>query len=231
MVMYRANTLQTSGNMQQRKQFFTFMLTILASNTFPIPMLIIYWIPLKIITESPWTWKGTTTVDWPLPGITTRNMSEFPCKLTSPNTSNFFYTLPPKSMLCNPQIYSAIICPKQSVLKRTRQHPTSGWKRQKRHKIQGQVFTLLLTSIWSTHVTCFKNIVSIQAKPTLQTKLATNMMLDCAHTYPNVKINYHSRYMILHFKSDAAYLVMPKACSCITGYYYLSEHPTNPTNH
>ena len=56
------------------------------------------------------------------------------------------------------------------------------------------------------------------------------MMLDYAHTYPYAKISYHAKYMILHVKSDAAYFVMSGACSHISGHYYLSCHPTNPTN-
>ena len=39
--------------------------------------------------------------------------------------------------------------------------------------------------------------------------------------------------MCLHIDSDAAYLVMPGARSCVAGYYYLSSHPPStghPTN-
>ena len=36
--------------------------------------------------------------------------------------------------------------------------------------------------------------------------------------------------MTLNVESDAAYLFMPVACSCIYGNYCLSDHPTNPTN-
>ena len=56
------------------------------------------------------------------------------------------------------------------------------------------------------------------------------MLLYYAHTYPNAKIRYQARYMILHVKLDTDYLFMPGARSCISGQYHLSDHPTNPTN-
>ena len=37
--------------------------------------------------------------------------------------------------------------------------------------------------------------------------------------------------MILHIELDAAYSVMPGSRNIIDGHYYLSYHPTNPTNH
>ena len=36
--------------------------------------------------------------------------------------------------------------------------------------------------------------------------------------------------MILHVELDASYLVMPGARIHVIGSYYLSDHPTNPTN-
>ena len=38
-------------------------------------------------------------------------------------------------------------------------------------------------------------------------------------------ICYHASNMILHIDSDASYLVMLKAHSCIAGYYYLTKFP------
>ena len=46
------------------------------------------------------------------------------------------------------------------------------------------------------------------------------MLLDYSHTYPNTKIHYHAIDMILHAKSDAAYLFMPVDYSRISGHYY-----------
>ena len=73
-------------------------------------------------------------------------------------------------------------------------------------------------------------IAASQSKRTLHTKLATDMLINYAHTYPNAKTRYHTIIMILHVEADAAYLVMSGAHSCISGKYYLSYYPPNPFN-
>ena len=60
-------------------------------------------------------------------------------------------------------------------------------------------------------------ISAIKAKHNLHTKLATDMLLNYAHTYPNAKIHYHTSDMTLHVESDASYLVMPGPHSRIAG--------------
>ena len=67
-------------------------------------------------------------------------------------------------------------------------------------------------------------ISSRQAKTTLYTKLATAMLINYAHTYPNKKIHYHARNTILNFELDSAYLSQLHCWE-----FYLSDHPTNPT--
>ena len=79
-------------------------------------------------------------------------------------------------------------------------------------------------------LTDLNDIVARKSKPTLNKKIATDMLLDYAHTHPSSKIRYHARNMILYVRLDANYLVMPGDCSCISRHYYLSENPTNPTN-
>ena len=57
-----------------------------------------------------------------------------------------------------------------------------------------------------------------------------NRLLEYAATHPNAVIWYHASDMILHVDTDAAYLVLPKACSHIAGHFYLSNRlPTNDT--
>ena len=51
-------------------------------------------------------------------------------------------------------------------------------------------------------------------------------LLNYANTYRNVYIQYHASNMVLHSCSDVAYLVAPKARSCIAPYNYLSNHPS-----
>ena len=53
-------------------------------------------------------------------------------------------------------------------------------------------------------------------------------MLDYEETYPNVFTQYHGSDMILYVDNNSAYLVLPKACSHISGHFYLSDCP--PTN-
>ena len=60
-------------------------------------------------------------------------------------------------------------------------------------------------------------ISASQAKPTIHTKIDTDVLLNYAHTYPNAKICYHAINMILHVESDIACLVMPGYSSCIYG--------------
>ena len=52
-------------------------------------------------------------------------------------------------------------------------------------------------------------------------------LIDYAATYPSIFIQYHVSDMALYTDSDAAYLVMHKARSRISGYYHVSNHPKN----
>ena len=72
-------------------------------------------------------------------------------------------------------------------------------------------------------------IASTQAKPTVQTKIATNMLMDYLHTNPNATLRYTKSDMQLHVDSDAAYLVAPQAKSRAAGYFYLSKRPSSTT--
>jgi hypothetical protein len=67
-----------------------------------------------------------------------------------------------------------------------------------------------------------------QASPTQKTQSACKMLLDYAATYPTAIIRYHASNMALHIDSDAAYLVLPNACSRYAGHYFLSDYPTPP---
>ena len=66
-----------------------------------------------------------------------------------------------------------------------------------------------MVKIDTTMLPDLNEIYAIQAKPTLHTKPDIDMLIDYAHAYPNAKISYHARYMILHVESDAAHLVIP----------------------
>ena len=51
--------------------------------------------------------------------------------------------------------------------------------------------------------------------------------MDYAATYLNMFIRYHASDITLHVDSDTTYIVAPKACSRIAGYFSLSNHPKN----
>ena len=67
-------------------------------------------------------------------------------------------------------------------------------------------------------------IVAIQANPTTNTLKGCKRLLDYSATYPTAFVRYYASAMILSIDSDAAYLVMPQACSCIAGYVFLPTH-------
>ena len=73
-------------------------------------------------------------------------------------------------------------------------------------KLGPVLYYLLAVDI--TILPALNEIVDSQAKHTLRKKIATDMLLDYAHTYPNTKIRYYTSDMILNDESDAAYLVM-----------------------
>ena len=50
--------------------------------------------------------------------------------------------------------------------------------------------------------------------------------MDYVHTYPNTYIRYRASDMILNVDSNTAYLVAPKARSCVASYYQLTANPT-----
>ena len=55
--------------------------------------------------------------------------------------------------------------------------------------------------------------------------------MDYLNTNSNAILRFHASDMVLHINSDAAYLVLPKARSQITGYFQLANHPTKPPMH
>ena len=45
--------------------------------------------------------------------------------------------------------------------------------------------------------------------------------MDYLHTHPDAVVRFHASDMILYIESDAAYLVLPKARSCVARIFYL----------
>ena len=71
----------------------------------------------------------------------------------------------------------------------------------------------------------------MQATPTENTNKKNQILLDHLNTYKNAKVRFNRSDMLLHVDSDAAYLVAPKAKSCIAEYFYCSNNtPAPPLN-
>jgi hypothetical protein len=60
-------------------------------------------------------------------------------------------------------------------------------------------------------------------KATEKTQASTNQLLDYLATHPDAVIRYHASNMILHIHSDASYLSVSNARSCLGGLFFL-EH-------
>ena len=105
---------------------------------------------------------------------------------------------------------------------------TTPTDKKETRRVQSVADTFLYYSraIDPTMIVALNNIVSVQAKPTKNTILKYNRLMDYAATYPNAKLRFFASDMILHVDSDAAYLVQPGARSRIAGYYILSNHPS-----
>jgi hypothetical protein len=67
------------------------------------------------------------------------------------------------------------------------------------------------------------DIATEQTKATEKTQAATNQLLDYLATHPDATIRYHASDMILHIHSDASYLSVSNARSCLGGLFFCSE--------
>ena len=90
-------------------------------------------------------------------------------------------------------------------------------------RIQSIVGTFLYygRAVEPTILPALNEIATFQAKPTDDTVKRTNMLLDYMYTYPTAVLRHYAGDMQLHIESDAAYLVLPGARSCVAGYFYL----------
>ena len=73
-------------------------------------------------------------------------------------------------------------------------------------------------------------IGSKQACP-MQKEQKIQLLFNYAATYPNTSLCLCAYDMILHIDSNAAYLVLPKAYSCIAGYFHLASTTLSMPTH
>jgi hypothetical protein len=67
------------------------------------------------------------------------------------------------------------------------------------------------------------DIATEQTKATEKTQAATNQLLDYLATHPDAAIRYHASDMILQIHSDASYLSVSNARSCLGGLFFLGN--------
>jgi hypothetical protein len=67
------------------------------------------------------------------------------------------------------------------------------------------------------------DITTEQTKATEKTQAATSQMLDYLATHPDATIRYHASNMTLNIHSDASYLSVSNARSCIGGLFFLGN--------
>ena len=79
----------------------------------------------------------------------------------------------------------------------------------------------------NTMLPALNDIATQQAQPTQKVKQKVQQLLDYANTYKNVFVRFFASDMQLQINSDAAFLVLPKARSCIAGYFCLLDRPKN----
>jgi hypothetical protein len=72
-----------------------------------------------------------------------------------------------------------------------------------------------------------KEKLIIVTKATL--KAVVHLLNYCA-THPEAVMRYHASDMVLHIESNALYLSATKACSHATGYHFLSDRPSDPSD-
>ena len=78
-----------------------------------------------------------------------------------------------------------------------------------------------------TILTLLNDIGTQQEKPTKNTNVEADWLLNYLHTHPDAKLLFKASDMVLWVDSDAAYLVKPEAKSRMAGFYYLSSHSEN----
>eukprot|EP00957_Ditylum_brightwellii_P206537 15348904-Ditylum_brightwellii.AAC.1 len=94
-------------------------------------------------------------------------------------------------------------------------------------EIQAIVGTFLYygRTIDSTILPTLNKISADQAKPTTNMAKQSTMLLDYLSTYPNAVLCFFAGSIQLHVNSNAAYLVVNGAKSCITSYFYCASNP------
>jgi hypothetical protein len=82
----------------------------------------------------------------------------------------------------------------------------------------------------STIITGLSSLAAAQAKPTAQTLLLINRLLDYVATNPDAILTYKKSDMVLAVHSNASYLSEPAARSQVGGHFFCSSNMDDPPN-
>jgi hypothetical protein len=80
-----------------------------------------------------------------------------------------------------------------------------------------------------TLLVALNSLAAEQSKGAENTAQAIIQVLNYCATHPDAMLLHHVSGTVLHIDSDASYLSMPKARSCIGGHHYLSSNSCDPS--
>ena len=133
---------------------------------------------------------------------------------------------PPSRPQHAPHPYNAPIYGSKTPQKATVQAKATPLDAEGTRRIQAIAGTFLY---YSEIDPCIKpalnEISATQAKPTEDTKLKADMLMDYIHTYPDAVLRFHASDMVLTMETDAAYLVLPQARSRAAAWFIFGNDP------
>lgn len=74
-------------------------------------------------------------------------------------------------------------------------------------------------------LTSLNDIGTKQSKPTQNTNVEADWLLDYLHTHPDTELLFKASDMVLWVDSNVVYLIKPGDKYCMAGFYYLSSNP------
>ena len=101
--------------------------------------------------------------------------------------------------------------------------PLLPYDERKRVKAIIETFLYKGLGIDSTILVTLNEIGGQQSTATTDSEKKCVKLMDYLHTHPSAVVRFHASDMILYVESDAAYLVLPQALSCVGSILYLSN--------
>ena len=142
-----------------------------------------------------------------------------------------FRHVPPKKPQHSPHPWTAPVYGQKVQFATTDDSPFLDARATQQIQAIAGTFLYYARAVDSTILVALNEIANQQARPTMLTRAACDMLLDYLSTHPEATIRFYASDMILHVIADAAYLVLPNARSRCAGLYFLSDvSTTTPPN-